>query len=155
VSVFEGGFSRTYAKGLGLFRSEVVYPMYNETLTLLGCVIYGIVYGDTSFVVGIKQISSEVPSLFSLSQNYPNPFNPSTKISFAVPPSKEDRGVNIVCLIIYDALGREVTTLVNQQLKPGTYEVDWDGANYPSGIYFYQLSIGNEQLSTKKMVLIK
>ncbi len=110
---------------------------------------------------GIRSVSAEIPKSFSLSQNYPNPFNPSTKIKFSIPPSKVydpaltgARGM-IVKLVIYDMLGREITTLVNEQLSPGTYEVEWDGSNYPSGVYFYKLSINNEQLATKKMVLIK
>jgi hypothetical protein len=60
-----------------------------------------------------------------------------------------------VRLIIYDVLGREIATLVNEQLTPGTYEVEWDGTNYHSGVYFYKLSINNEQLAARKMVLVK
>jgi hypothetical protein len=59
-----------------------------------------------------------------------------------------------VLLVIYDILGREVAALVNQQLKPGTYEVDWDAANYPSGVYYYKLTAG-DFTETKKMVLVK
>jgi hypothetical protein len=81
-----------------------------------------------------------VPKYFSLSQNYPNPFNPTTKIKFDTPPQPSPKGrEQWVRLLIYDILGREITTLVNQQLKPGTYEVEWDGSNFPSGVYFYKL----------------
>jgi len=59
-----------------------------------------------------------------------------------------------VRLIVYDMLGREVTTLVNEGLQPGTYEVEWDGSNYPCGVYFYKF-ITNDYSETKKMVLIK
>ncbi|RPI17458.1 MAG: T9SS C-terminal target domain-containing protein [Ignavibacteriae bacterium] len=98
--------------------------------------------------IGIKSISSEVPQSFSLSQNYPNPFNPKTIINFQLPMS------NFVKLIVYDMMGREVTTLVNEKLNPGTYEVDWNAINYPSGVYFYKLQ--TESFSeTKKMVLVK
>jgi photosystem II stability/assembly factor-like uncharacterized protein len=109
------------------------------------------------YVEGIIKLGTDIPYQFSLSQNYPNPFNPVTKIKFSIPLSRgvsEGRGV-LVKLLIYDILGREIATLVNEQLQPGTYEVEWDGSNYPSGVYFYQLSINNEQLVTKKMVLIK
>ncbi len=102
--------------------------------------------------IGIKPISSEVPASFSLSQNYPNPFNPVTKIKFDIPPSKGARGMT--SLIVYDALGREIAILVNEQLYPGTYEVEWDASNYPSGVYFYKLTAG-DYTETKKMVLIK
>jgi hypothetical protein len=109
----------------------------------------------------VQNISTEIPKNFSLLQNYPNPFNPTTKIKFDIPPSR-----GVTQLIIYDILGREITTLVNEQLQPGTYEVEWSatggGSNYPSGVYFYKLSISDPSASsgqgyyeTKKMVLVK
>jgi hypothetical protein len=101
---------------------------------------------------GVQKISSDIPNGFSLSQNYPNPFNPVTKIKFAIPPSRGARGV--ITLTIYDVLGREIATLVNDGLQPGTYEVEWDASNYSSGIYFYSL-VTTEFVETKKMVLIK
>ena len=109
-----------------------------------------------SEIIGIQPISNEVPNRFSLSQNYPNPFNPTTKIRFSIPLSRglsEGRGV-LTQLIIYDILGREVATLVNEQLNPGTYEVDFDGSSYTSGLYFYKLST-ESYTETKKMVLLK
>ncbi len=92
--------------------------------------------------------ASNLPEKFSLSQNYPNPFNPNTVIKFQVASSK------FVKLIIYDVLGREVATLVNQQMQPGSYSVEWNGTNFPSGIYFYKLTAG-DFIQSKKMVLIK
>jgi hypothetical protein len=103
--------------------------------------------------VGIQPNSNEIPSSYELKQNYPNPFNPTTKIKFSLPLPSEG-GVQAVKLVIYDALGREIAILVNHQLQPGTYEVDWNASNEPSGVYFYQLS--TESFSeTKKMLLIK
>jgi hypothetical protein len=105
---------------------------------------------------GIKKISSEFPDHYSLSQNYPNPFNPSTKIKFDIPLSRgvpAGQGVSVT-LKIYDILGREVATLVNELLKPGTYEVEWDASNYPSGVYFYKLQT-ESFTQTKKMILLK
>jgi len=98
--------------------------------------------------VGIKKISTEIPSLFSLSQNYPNPFNPNTKIRFDLP-----KNVNVK-LTIYDMLGREVETIVNEHLNAGSYEVNWDGKKYTSGVYYYRLNAG-EFVETKKMILVK
>jgi hypothetical protein len=98
--------------------------------------------------IGIKPISNNVPGQFVLYQNYPNPFNPSTKIKFDIPKQSE------VKIIVFDILGREVTTLVNEQLKPGTYNVVFDGSNYSSGVYYYTLNI-NFFNQTKRMVLIK
>ena len=101
-----------------------------------------------SEVIGISTISNHVPKTYSLSQNYPNPFNPSTKIKFDVLRS------NIVTLKVFDVLGREIATLVNEQVKPGTYEVDWNASNYPSGVYFYTMRTEG-YTETKRMILIK
>jgi photosystem II stability/assembly factor-like uncharacterized protein len=107
---------------------------------------------------GVQKISSEMPELFSLSQNYPNPFNPITKIKFSLPAVGERHAFHTTKLIIYDVLGREITTLVNERLSPGTYEVEWSATggagNYPSGVYFYKL-ITAEYSETRKMVLVK
>jgi hypothetical protein len=98
----------------------------------------------------------KIPLEYSLSQNTPNPFNPVTKIKFDLPKSNPglNNGQGFVRLVIYDALGREAAELVNQHLPPGSYEVEWDGTNYPSGVYFYKLITDNVIL-TKKMVLVK
>ena len=117
-----------------------------------------------SQLVGIQPISNEIPKSYSLSQNYPNPFNPSTKIRFEVPLTNLSRtsgsGMRegdlggFVKIIVYDALGKEVITLVNENLKPGSYEAEWNAFNEPSGIYFYKIEAGSFN-ETKKMILIK
>ena len=108
------------------------------------------------FVEGINKIGKEIPDAFSLGQNYPNPFNPTTKIRFSLPlPSKG--GAQAVKLVIYDILGREIASLIprgQEGLSPGVYEVEFDGANYPSGVYFYKIFTENYS-KTLKMVLIK
>ncbi len=101
-----------------------------------------------SEIIGIQNISTEIPSKYSLSQNYPNPFNPTTKIQFEVPSSK------FVKIVVFDILGKEVQTLVNELLQPGTYETSFKGSSLTSGVYFYRL-ITNEFSETKKMLLIK
>jgi flagellar hook assembly protein FlgD len=96
--------------------------------------------------------------MFRLYQNYPNPFNPVTKIKFSVFPDSRLQGNNNVLLKIYDVLGREVQTLINEHLQPGTYEVDWDGSNFSSGVYYYTILTGESSapfIITKKMVLLK
>ncbi len=102
---------------------------------------------------GIHQNNTEVPDKFALLQNYPNPFNPVTHFGFRIAE------FGLVKLTIYDALGKEVTALINQQLRPGTYEADWDASAYPSGVYYYKLKVNTSQrdvfTETKKMVLIK
>lgn len=102
----------------------------------------------------ITPISNRVPDKYHLYQNYPNPFNPSTKIRFDVPANVK-RETSNEKLIIFDILGREVATLVNEQLKPGSYEVEWDGSNFPSGLYFYRLTTDGSIVDTKKMILVK
>jgi len=110
--------------------------------------------------ISIRNISSEIPTGFALYQNYPNPFNPITKIKFEIPNNAviARSGATwqslTVSLKVFDILGKEITTLVNEQLQPGTYEVTFDGSNLPSGIYFYQLRSGNF-VETKKLILLK
>ncbi len=96
---------------------------------------------------------SELLNTYDLMQNYPNPFNPVTTISWQLPE------VGFVTLKIYDILGREVTTLVNEELAAGNHEVEFNShsgevRNLSSGIYFYQLKAG-DYINTRKMVLIK
>ncbi|MBK7499775.1 MAG: T9SS type A sorting domain-containing protein [Ignavibacteriales bacterium] len=88
------------------------------------------------------------PDRFELSQNYPNPFNPNTTISFSI-PQKSDVSVKI-----YDILGNEVTTLVNETREAGRYNVNFNASNYSSGVYFYTIKAGNFN-ETKKMTLLK
>ncbi len=83
-----------------------------------------------------------------MQQNYPNPFNPVTKINFSLPKAE------YVKLTIYDALGREIETLVSENLTPGTYQAEWNGNNYASGVYFYRLQAGSFS-ETKTMTLVK
>ncbi len=104
-------------------------------------------------VTAVTKNENQMPSEYKLHQNYPNPFNPVTKIKFDL-PFVGARHVVPVQLMIYDFLGREIAILVNQQLNPGTYEVEWDGTDYPSGLYFYKLK-ANKFTVTKKMILLK
>ncbi len=92
---------------------------------------------------------------FILYQNFPNPFNPTTKIKYSIPVEVYcNAPLRNVLLKVYDVLGREVSTLVNEEKPAGTYEIDFNGNNLPSGIYFYQLNAG-EFVETKKMILLK
>jgi hypothetical protein len=101
----------------------------------------------TGTVDNIKTVN-QIPSVYSLSQNYPNPFNPVTSINFALPKQA------FVSLKIYDILGREITTLVNEVKNPGYYIVDFDASNFGSGVYFYKI-ISNDFTDIKRMILIK
>ncbi|MBK8984198.1 MAG: T9SS type A sorting domain-containing protein [Ignavibacteria bacterium] len=101
-----------------------------------------------SNLVSVISTNSEIPSSFSLMQNYPNPFNPSTKIAYTIPNN------GLVTLKIYNLLGKEVASLINEVKSAGTYEVNFNGANLSSGVYFYRLESGNF-VDTKKMFLLK
>jgi hypothetical protein len=105
-------------------------------------------YDETGIVLGSTPNTTSIPSTFTLNQNYPNPFNPVTKISFALPKA------GFVTLKVYDLLGKEVSTLVNQEMNAGSYNVDFNGAKLSSGLYFYKLET-NGFSSVKKMMLVK
>ncbi|MCI0473910.1 MAG: T9SS type A sorting domain-containing protein, partial [Ignavibacteria bacterium] len=146
---------RTYSKNFGLTISDF-WEIDNVTHFLIGCRINGVTYGDT-LLTGVKNISKEIPPSYSLSQNYPNPFNPETKITFSIPSWEGysfSRGVGFVNIKVFDISGREVGTLVNEHLSPGTYSVKWNASGFSSGIYFYTLIAGNFK-ETKRMILIK
>jgi hypothetical protein len=106
-----------------------------------------------SSLVAVQNISSEVPSSFTLKQNYPNPFNPSTTIEFAV------KTRSFVTLDVFDALGRNITSLVNEKLNAGSYKVNFNAASLSSGVYYYKLNAfdesGNSFVNTKSMILVK
>ena len=103
-------------------------------------------YSET---IDIKQLSTEVPDGYKLEQNYPNPFNPTTTINFSIP--KE----SILSLIIYDASGKQIQRLLNNEnIKAGAYEINFNGNHLTSGVYFYRFEAG-DFATTKKMILIK
>ena len=147
------------AEGFGLIEQYGVDKNANHwetSLVLKGCVIDGVVYGDTSLVVSVEDKENNLPQEFSLSQNYPNPFNPSTKIKFNIPSVGDAYYVSPTntLLKVYDILGREIKTLINKPMQKGEYEIEFDGSDLPSGIYFYRLCSGKFN-QTKKMIYIK
>ena len=103
----------------------------------------------------IVEVDLNIPTQFSLEQNYPNPFNPSTKIKYSI-PSVTLSGVegSRVILKVYDVLGNEIATLVNEEKPAGNYEVNFDASKFSSGVYFYELQAG-DFVDMKKMILIK
>jgi hypothetical protein len=103
---------------------------------------------NLGIITGITPVTSQIPNTYSLSQNYPNPFNPVTKINYELPKS------GLVTLKIYDVLGKEIASLVNEVKNAGRYTVDFNGSSFSSGTYFYRLE-SNGFVSTKKMLLVK
>jgi len=106
------------------------------------------ILSDTLLSVGMNNIYNEIPEKFSLHQNYPNPFNPNTIIPYIVIEN------HFVSLKVYDILSNEVETLVEEKQNPGSYTVEFDGNNLPSGIYFYKIEIDGVN-EVKKMILSK
>ncbi|MBK8381129.1 MAG: T9SS type A sorting domain-containing protein [Ignavibacteria bacterium] len=103
----------------------------------------------TDNLVGLNEVNNILPDNYYLKQNFPNPFNPVTHLEFGI----SDLG--FVSLKVFDVLGKEVAVLVNEQLSPGNYVKEFDGSNYPSGVYFYSLLIDGNVMDTKRMVLLK
>jgi len=106
------------------------------------------IYKFVNTTVDVKEIGNKIPNNFELAQNYPNPFNPTTVINFSIPSSDN------VTLKVYDMLGREVATLLNETKAAGSYAVSFDASQLSSGTYVYTLTAGNF-VSSKKMMLIK
>jgi hypothetical protein len=99
-------------------------------------------------VVDVKSHKNKLPERFFIHQNFPNPFNPITKIKYSIPHLLQ------VQIKVYDILGKEIETLVNNEKPAGNYELSWNAANLPSGVYFYRIQAGSF-IETKKMVLIR
>jgi hypothetical protein len=125
---------------------STIYVSGNDVL--IGTTNQSVWRRSLSEILGVQNISTEIPSAYSLGQNYPNPFNPMCNVQFSMCNSGN------VKIVVYDIMGREVQTLVNERLNAGTYEVKFDGSMLPSGVYFYKLSAGN-YTETKRMLMIK
>ncbi len=131
-----------YTKGLGMIR----YSNEGSGLSLIGAIIDGKAYGDTT-AVGINHEAEVIPLKFILHQNYPNPFNPETTINYTLPES------GIVIVKIFDFLGRELKMLVNEYSASGLHSVKWDGSNFPSGVYFCSITFNGKTLNNKMLLM--
>ena len=141
----DANYSLTVMDGLGIIYRNSTW--YNEYLN--GAIINNIKYGNIVDVKGQSKINYN----FKLYQNYPNPFNPTTKIKYSIPNVETNRDLSVQ-IIVYNVLGKKVATLVNENQKAGNYEIEFNGSNLPSGIYFYRLQAGSF-VSTKKLTLLK
>ncbi len=119
-----------------------------DCLILWGDINFGGLYATYCGSISDVNETQQPPKYYSLSNNYPNPFNPSTKIEYKIPESGQ------VLLKIYDMLGREVATLVNEEKPAGSYNITFNASKLPSGVYYYRLASENF-IETKKMILIK
>ncbi|MBZ0203975.1 MAG: T9SS type A sorting domain-containing protein [Ignavibacteria bacterium] len=147
IYVFGGGnIVPIYIAPSGVYRYLSDHFNFGETVYAVRS--NGGITKFSTYIVSVQQISTEIPERWLLSQNYPNPFNPNTHIGFRIAES------GLVRVTVFDALGKEIQTLVNQELQPGTYDVDFNGTDMPSGVYYYKIESGSFA-ETKKMVLIK
>ncbi len=119
-------------------------------MDIKGVVIGGILYGDTTNIItSVRGNNLNIfPSTFELKQNYPNPFNPITTIKYKL------QKTGFVSLKVYDMLGKEIVTLLNENKKAGSYSIQFDGSNLASGVYYYSLTAGSKRI-TKSMILLK
>lgn len=158
--ISDEGFRWKLAFGLGTIYQENHLNwigVTNNIYELVYARISGVEYGQ---LVDVKEEKNIIPQEFSLSQNYPNPFNPSTTIKFSVPAvGRNAISTYKVVLKVYDLLGKEVATLVNEEKAPGNYEVRFNaetlhGTSLPSGVYFYRLQAGSF-VAARKMIYLK
>jgi photosystem II stability/assembly factor-like uncharacterized protein len=140
-------------KNQGLIDMNIQSLIYSNNYIYAGTYTQSIWKRSYSDIVGIEKISNIVPSEYILYQNYPNPFNPNTNIKYQIKAESSSQKSE-VRMIVYDVLGKEIATLVNEKQSPGTYEVSFDGSNFSSGIYFYKLET-NDFSDTKRMILLK
>ena len=131
--------------------TEIQNYVYRDEELLSGSYTYRLkqMDFDGSFAYSDEvQVEISQPDVFYLGQNYPNPFNPTTNIQYSIPQE------GMVSLKVYDLLGKEVATLVNEPQQAGTFDVSFDGSNLASGVYYYMLTSGDLK-ATKKLMLTK
>ncbi|MFH1196661.1 MAG: T9SS type A sorting domain-containing protein [bacterium] len=151
-----GTFSINYPENSNTTPRTTILKLVAENGRLLRSTIDIEVRQLKNQVVGLEQEKNQYPSVFELSQNYPNPFNPNTNIKYQIPFVETPYMASLqhVTLRIFDLLGREISTLVDEYKSPGSYEVEFDGSNLPSGIYFCKMFAG-DFTQTIKLVLMK
>ena len=123
--------------------SDSLYIVNNSDIPLAKIFLNG-----NGVLTEVAENRPGIPDNFGISQNYPNPFNPSTNISFNIPKRSQ------VSLKVFDLLGREVATIVSEEMSAGSYSRTWNAVNMPSGVYFYRLQSGSFN-ETKKLVLLR
>ncbi|MEO8666190.1 MAG: T9SS type A sorting domain-containing protein [Ignavibacteria bacterium] len=133
-------------EGSGLTETATIESVYSLKLETVSC----------SILTGLNPIKNNIHELHSLLQNYPNPFNPVTHLEFGIAPySRQGGNFGFISLKVYDVLGNEVAAFINEKKNPGIYEVEFDGKDFPSGIYFYSLILDGNVVDTKRMILLK
>ena len=133
----------------GVAGGNITTAAANSQYLFIGTEIGGVFRKKLDQLTSVEEVNAnEIPSNYSLSQNYPNPFNPSTNIEFSIPKA------GMYSLVVFNTLGQEVATLINDEFQPGKYKIDFNAHSLASGIYVYRFTGQNVALS-KKMLLIK
>lgn len=140
-------YTHKLAQGIGIYNIRNGYDFGESYFFLNGCIINDVVYGDTT-LTDVDGQQNPIPKEYKLEQNYPNPFNPSTIISYQLPKASN------VSLKVFDVLGNEIATLIDEYKPAGKYEVEFIASSLPNGVYFYRLQSGSF-LQIKKMILLK
>jgi hypothetical protein len=156
------GLWRSANGGVNFSKYINVFPTTANVLNVLkdpgtGDTVYAVtpkgIFRVWGMLVDVQNYSAIVPDKFEITNVYPNPFNPTTKIHFNIPLLSGEKE-RVISLKIYDITGKEMQTLVNEILAPGSYEIMFDGNNLSSGVYFFRITAG-DFVSTKKMLMIK
>ena len=160
LNIFAGTYNGVFVSNDNgsswVLRNEGLNMLYPSILALskangylfAGTIGYSVWKRSLSELERIRHISSDIPKNYNLSQNYPNPFNPITKIQYQLAKNSH------VELKVFDVAGHQIALLVNEQQTPGTYEAEFDGSGYASGVYFYQITT-ESFTETKRMVMVK
>jgi photosystem II stability/assembly factor-like uncharacterized protein len=171
-SIFAGGYSSTSRSNdlgqtwspftSGIINCRILYLTFGNGDVLFAAAEKMGIYRTTSAITSVEDNENEVLNNFTLEQNYPNPFNPSTKIKFIIPLVETHRDASLLTTLkVYDVLGNEIATLVNEEKPAGNYEISFNASKLSSGVYFYRIAIHSDKLQagslieTKKMILLK
>jgi hypothetical protein len=146
-SDFSGAFG-TSASGNTVVTSSAGFSFSGETQNESSEIMSGFLIDYNMIITGIEDNQSILPSVYRLNQNYPNPFNPSTIINYQIPEQ------GFVTIKVYDILGKEIKTLVNENKPVGSYNIRFNASDLSSGIYIYQIRVNNF-VQSRKMMLMK
>ena len=142
--------SRDVGRSISMWGADLSMTSFDVDTAFTGgnVLVNSFTYEIRTGAAAVHELSREVPDGFALNQNYPNPFNPITTITFKIASE------GFTTVKIFDVLGREVATLMSENLSAGSYSVQWDATDVQSGVYFYKLQSGNYS-ETKKLMLMK
>lgn len=152
IAVDEGNLTNSnYTVQPGLLQSNTTYYWKVSATNLGGTGNWSHIWTFSTMGSGLTRLGKDVPSDFMLYNNTPEPFNGTTTIRFDIPSALDNTQIKI---LIFDEQGKEVSKILDEKIKPGSYKIDWDGSNFPRGYYLYQVRV-KSQVQSKKMFLVK